>query len=111
MTVHASTGGCMFKNFCWTLEAIEEWEAVWTALWRLGVKWEWQNGDRYARRRGDVFNVFVVHNDAARLDMALPLPGAKAIDNMSNWLLGAHIDDHHSTTAATLLRKWVKNHA
>jgi hypothetical protein len=67
------------RNFTWTDEAISAWEEIWHELWRLGYKWEWQNTDRYARRRGDAFNLFIVHNDAVRLDMAIPLPGLDVI--------------------------------
>ena len=49
-----------FRNFAWTQEAIQEWEVVWYALWHIGVKWEWQNCDRYARRRGDIYNLLHV---------------------------------------------------
>ena len=99
-----------FKNFSWTLEAIADWEDAWNVLWRLGIKWEWQNSDRYARRYGDKFNLFAVHNDAQRLDMALPLPGIEVISTMENWLLGAHIDNSLATEALNLIRKWRKKH-
>jgi len=111
MTIQATTVPHRFKNFYWTLEAIEAWEEVWAALWKVGVMWEWQNGDWYARRYGDVYNKYTVYNDAARLDMALPLPGVKVIDNIANWLLAAPIDDPHATTAVSLLRQWIKNYA
>jgi len=100
-----------FSNFTWTQDAIKEWDEVWGALWQVGAKWEWQNGDWYARQYGDVYNKYTVHNDAARLDMTIPLPGVEVIDRMATWLLGAPVDDHYSTTAATLLRKWIKNYA
>jgi hypothetical protein len=44
-----------FSNFTWTDEAIDSWEKVWSALWRIGIKWEWQNRDPYVRRRGNIF--------------------------------------------------------
>jgi hypothetical protein len=96
-----------FSNFTWTTEAIDGWEGVWFLLWELGVKWEWQNSDRYARRYGDKFNLFAVHNDAVRLDMAVPLPEIATIRRMANWLLGAHIDNATATEAGHLMRKWI----
>jgi len=99
-----------FKNFTWTRAAIADWEGVWNAMWRLGAKWEWQNIDRYARRRGDVYDRFIVHNDAHALDMAFPLPQIDTINKMANWLLGAHIDDSKATDAIYLIRKWMKTY-
>jgi len=75
-----------FRNFTWTTEAICEWEDAWNALWRIGIKWEWQNSDRYARSRGEIYNLFAVHNDADRLDMAIPLPGREIILEMHEYL-------------------------
>jgi hypothetical protein len=95
-----------FKNFAWSDEAINSWEEIWFLLWKIGVIWEWQNGDRYARRRGEEFNLFAVHNDADRLDMAIPLPQIHVVLQMSNWLLGAHIDDTTANDAINLIRKW-----
>jgi hypothetical protein len=99
-----------FKNFSWTPAALDDWETVWGALWYVGVKWEWQNGDRYARRRGDTFNLFGVHDDAMRLDMALPLPEIGAIIQMLEWLNEAHIDNHTANEAINLLRKWMREY-
>jgi len=99
-----------FRNFSWTQGAMKEWDAVWTALWKIGIKWEWQNGDWYARRYGDVYNKYMVHNDAMRLDMAIPLPGVEVIPKMANWLLGAHINNRNATEALNLIRKWIKNY-
>ena len=96
-----------FNNFTWTPEALDDWEKVWAILWKLGAKWEWQNADRYARRRGAEFVLYGVHNDALRLDMALPLPEIAAIRRMANWLLGAHIDNVTATEAGHLIRKWI----
>ena len=99
-----------FKNFRWTPDAINDWEDAWNILWKLGIKWEWQNSDRYARRRGDLFNLFAVHNDAQRLDMAVPLPGIEVIGAMENWLLGAHIDNSLASEAINIIRKWRKKY-
>jgi hypothetical protein len=94
------------KNFIWSDEAISDWEEIWGLLWRMGVVWEWQNGDRYARRYGETFQLFAVYNDPERLDMALPLPQLHVVDSISNWLLGAHVDDVQATNVGNLLRKW-----
>jgi len=100
-----------FKNFTWTHQAISDWEVVWNTLWRLGAKWEWQNIDKYARPRGEVYDRFAVHNDAYRLDMAIPLPEVHTIKKIANWLLGADIDDSVASDAGRLIREWMKNYA
>ncbi len=99
-----------FKNFRWTQEAIHEWEKVWCSLWRIGIKWEWQNGDKYARRRGDLYAVFSVHNDAMRLDMTVPLPNRDAVVEMYEYLLDLPTDDFEVDEASNLIRKWIKNY-
>ena len=75
------------RNFTWTNDAIREWEEIWHQLWRFGYKWEWQNSDRYARKYGETYNLFAVHNDAVRLDMAIPLPGIIVIKEVRELLL------------------------
>tara|TARA_Y100000310_G_scaffold206005_1_gene206360 strand:+ start:8457 stop:8813 length:357 start_codon:yes stop_codon:yes gene_type:complete len=99
-----------FRNFYWAPYIIADWEEVWCALWDCGLKWEWQNSDRYARRVGDVYNLFAVHNDAYRLDMAFPLPGIEAIKRIREWLLDFHIDNPKATLATNLIREWIKNY-
>jgi hypothetical protein len=99
-----------FKNFTWTDEAMGDWEEVWTTLWRIGIKWEWQNSDRYARRYGDTFNLFACHNDAVRLDMALPLPGLDVIIAMREHLLDLPTDDCRVDEATNLIRKWIEKY-
>ena len=106
----AFPGKTSFKNFSWTDDAIGEWEAVWTALWRIGIKWEWQNSDRYARRNGKIYKRFAVYNDAARLDMALPLPGREVILAMHEYLLDLPTDAYQVDEATNLIRKWIKNY-
>jgi len=100
-----------FSNFTWTHGAIEDWEEVWTALWRIGIKWEWQNTDRYARRYGDKFNLFAVYNDAVRLDMALPLPNRDIILEIQEHLLDRPEDDFSVDDATNLIRKWIAKYA
>ena len=97
-----------FRNFTWTQKAIKEWEPVWHALWHIGVKWEWQNSDRYARRRGDIYNLFACHDDALRLDMAIPLPGYEIVLAMHEYLLDLPTDDFYVDEATNLIRKWIK---
>jgi hypothetical protein len=99
-----------FKNFTWTHQAISDWEKVWDTLWHLGAKWEWQNIDKYARRRGKEYDRFIVHNDAYRLDMAIPLPEVHTVKKIGNWLLGAHIDDNVASEAARLIREWINKY-
>ena len=99
-----------FRNFTWTTEALQEWEDVWNALWHIGVKWEWQNSDRYARRRGEIYNLFACHNDAVGLDMTIPLPGIEVILGIHEYLLDLPRDDHRVDEATNLIRKWIKNY-
>ena len=80
------------RNFTWTTAAIQDWEQIWHSLWRLGYKWEWQNHDRYVRRKGDEYMKFAVHDDAHRLDMALPLPQIHVIEEAQEHLVD-HQDD------------------
>lgn len=81
------------KNFTWTHEAIQAWEEVWYTLWQLGYKWEWQNHDRYVRKKGDEYMKFAVHDDAYRLDMAVPLPQIHVIEEVVEHLLADPNDD------------------
>ena len=98
------------RNFTWTDEAISDWEDIWHDLWWLGYKWEWQNSDRYARRYGDTFNRFSVHNDAVRLDMAIPLPGTLVIYQIRETLLASVSDDHRIDHVLGKINRWLKNH-
>ena len=99
-----------FANFVWTPETMAEWEAIWSLLWNLNVKWEWHNGDRYARRRGDHFDIFAVHEDAYRLDMAIPLPGIEVINNIATWLCLMRADDSRAVHTLNLLEGWIKRY-
>jgi len=103
--------GAGFKNFIWTQEAIGEWEKVWAALWKIGIKWEWQNTDKYARRRGSIFNLFAVHDDAVRLDMAIPLPNRDIILQIHEHLLDLPEDNFKVDDATNLIRKWIFEYA
>lgn len=101
----------LFRNFTWTQSAIKDWEEVWHSLWKIGFMWEWQNGDRYARQRGDIYNLFAVHNDPERLDMAIPLPGLSVILEMHEYLLDLPTDDPEADRATNLIRKWIRKYA
>ena len=98
------------RNFTWTNDAINDWEAIWHQLWRFGYKWEWQNADRYARRRGDTFNLFAVHNDAVRLDMAIPLPGIHVIEEVREMILGDANDSPELDHLIAAITRWLKTH-
>lgn len=98
------------RNFTWTNDAINEWEEIWHQLWRFGYKWEWQNADRYARRRGDTFNLFAVHNDAVRLDMAIPLPGIVVIEEVREKVLEDVNDAHELDQLVGTIDRWLKKH-
>ena len=98
------------RNFTWTNEAISDWEEIWHDLWWLGYKWEWQNSDRYARRYGETFNLFAVHNDAARLDMAVPLPGIVKFYEIRESLLSNPSDDQRLDHAVGAVDRWLKKY-
>ena len=98
------------KNFIWTNAAVSDWEDTWNALWHIGIKWEWQNSDRYARGYGDKYTFFACHNDAVRLDMAIPLPGIDAVLKMHEYLLDLPTDDYKVDEATNLIRKWIRNY-
>jgi len=100
-----------FKNFYWTQIATKEWDEVWAALWKIGVKWEWQNGDIYSRQYGEVYNMYRVYDDAARLDMATPLPGREVILQIHDHLLDLPTDDPYVDLTTNLIRKWIENYA
>jgi len=102
---------CGFHNFTWTHDAIKDWEEVWYSLWNIGIKWEWQNSDRYARRFGQVFTVFSVHDDAVRLDMTVPLPGRDVILEIHDHLLDRPEDDFAVDHATNLIRNWITKYA
>ena len=110
MQITSSPEPMLFKNFTWTHDAISDWEEVWHSLWRIGGMWEWQNSDRYARKRGDIYNLFAVHNDPERLDMAIPLPGMDSILDMHEYLLDLPTDDPLADHTTNLIRKWIKEY-
>ena len=98
------------RNFTWTNDAINDWESIWHQLWRFGYKWEWQNADRDARRRGDTFNLFAVHNDAVRLDMAIPLPGIEVIEEVRELILDDINETHELDQLVGTIDRWLKSY-
>lgn len=100
----------VFRNFQWTNSAINDWEKIWYELWHLGYKWEWQNSDRYARRNGEVFNLYAVYNDAERLDMAIPLPQISVIHQIRENLLDNPSDDFAYDHVVGLIQRWFAAH-
>ena len=98
------------RNFTWTVDAINDWEGIWHDLWWLGYKWEWQNADRYARRYGDTFNLFACHDDAVRLDMAIPLPGIIMFYQIRESLLDNPGVDHKIDHTIGNIDAWLKKH-
>ena len=98
------------RNFTWANAAIRGWEEIWHQLWRFGYKWEWQNGDRYARGYGETYNLFAVHNDAVRLDMAIPLPGIEVVEEARELVLGDLNDTHELDQLVGTIDRWLKKH-
>ena len=98
------------RNFNWTHQAIQDWEAIWNTLWSLGYKWEWQNHDRYVRRRGSEYVKFGVHDDAYRLDMAVPLPQVHVIEEARELLLDNPDRDARIGHVIGAINAWLKTH-
>ncbi len=98
------------RNFTWTHAAIQDWEAIWHTLWQLGYKWEWQNYDRYVRRKGDEYMKFAVHDDAYRLDMAVPLPQLHVIEQTMERLLDDPADDPTIDHTVGALTRFLQEH-
>jgi len=100
-----------FCNFRWTEEAIRDWEDCWAILWESGYKWEWSNRDLYARRRVErSYDIFSVHNDAHRLDMAIPLPQIDTIRTIHRELSGS-VRSRPSRLSAEILALWLVKHS
>tara|TARA_R110002012_G_scaffold109929_1_gene254142 strand:- start:1136 stop:1492 length:357 start_codon:yes stop_codon:yes gene_type:complete len=99
-----------FCNFRWTEEAIRDWEDCWASLWESGYKWEWSNRDLYARRRGDSYDIFLVHNDAHRLDMAIPLPQIDTIRTIHRELIDFD-GSRDARRSAEILALWLVKHS
>ena len=98
------------SNFTWTEEAIRDWSLIWARLWKLGFDWQWKNGDRYIRRQGESFVIFMVHEDAERLDGAIPIPQIHIFDEIRELLLDRHDDNVAVDYAITDINDWLKSH-
>jgi hypothetical protein len=98
------------RNFRWTIEAISDWEEIWNALWQLGYKWEWQNADRYARPFGATYKLFGCHNDAVKLDMAVPLPGVEVVEDLRDILLDDIREDSRIGHTIGAVGRWLTKH-
>lgn len=100
-----------FCNFRWTEEAIRDWEDCWASLWESGYKWEWSNRDLYARRRGDSYDIFLVHNDAHRLDMAIPLPQIDTIRTIHGEVDADPRAEFVDPRTLEILARWLIKHS
>lgn len=98
------------SNFSWTEDAIRDWADIWTSLWRLGFKWEWKNGDRYARRTGDRFTIFFVRGDAFRLEGGIPIPQIHVLDEIKELLLDDPTDNPDVPYAVKAINDWFSAH-
>jgi len=98
------------SNFTWSEEAIKDWSLIWARLWKLGFNWQWKNGDRYVRRQGETFAAFQVHEDAERLDGAIPIPQVHLFDEIRELLLDRHDDDIAVDYAIKGVNDWLKHH-
>ena len=83
----------LFKEFKWTDQSVEAGQPIWACLWRLGIQWEWQPGDHYARRlrnqEGHDWTIFTsvernwLHGD---LEGVAPLPSIVVIKELLKWV-------------------------
>tara|TARA_R100000808_G_C2146067_1_gene153950 strand:+ start:1424 stop:1624 length:201 start_codon:yes stop_codon:yes gene_type:complete len=62
------------------------------------------------RRRGDTYDLFSCHGDAARLDMAIPLPGIILIEEIKERLLDHPSDDVRVSHTIVALEAWLNHH-
>ena len=98
------------RNFTWTRDAIADWEVIWDELWRFDYKWEWQNSDRYARQNGETYNLFACHDDAERLDAAIPLPGIAVIEEVRGLILDDINTAHELDQLVGTIDRWLRTH-
>jgi len=97
-------------NFTWSEEAIRDWSLIWAQLWKLGFNWQWKNGDMYVRSRGETFTAFVVHEDAERLDGAIPIPQIHIFDEIKELLLDRHDDNETIDYMISAINDWLGHH-
>lgn len=97
-------------NFTWSEEALRDWQGIWAALWRLGFKWQWKNGDRYARACGESFKCYTVWNDANRLDGTFPIPQIHVLDEIKELLLDDPSDDSNIPYTVKAINDWFNLH-
>ena len=97
-------------NFTWSEEALRDWQDIWNALWRLGFKWQWKNGDSYARVSGDSFRCFTVWNDANRLDGTFPIPQLHVLGEIKEFLLDDPSDDPYIPYTVKAIDDWFNLH-
>jgi len=98
------------SNYTWSEDAIRDWTLIWARLWKLGFDWQWKNGDMYVRRQGETFTAFVVHEDAERLDGAIPIPQIHIFDEIRELLLDRNDDDMAVDYAIKAINDWLKLH-
>lgn len=100
----------LLSNFTWSEDALRDWNDIWTALWRLGFKWQWKNGDTYARVCGDSFKCYTVWNDADRLDGAFPIPQIHVLDEIKELLMDDVRDDPTIPYTVKAINDWFNLH-
>lgn len=100
----------LLSNFTWSEDALRDWNDIWAALWRLGFKWQWKNGDRYARVRGNSFKCYTVWNDADRLDGAFPIPQIHVLDEIKELLMDDIRDDPTILDTVDAINDWLDLH-
>jgi hypothetical protein len=98
------------SNYTWSEEAIRDWTLIWARLWKLGFDWQWKNGDRYVRRQGESFAIFMVHEDAERLDGAIPIPQIHIFDEIKELLLDRNDSFGAVDHAIKAVNDWLRLH-
>ena len=97
-------------NFTWSEEALRDWYNIWSNLWKLKFKWQWKNGDGYARVCGESFKYYTVWNDANRLDGAFPIPQLHVLDEIKELLLDDPSDDPDIPYTIKAINDWFSLH-
>jgi|14BtaG_2_1085337.scaffolds.fasta_scaffold15612_4 hypothetical protein len=80
-----------FRSAHWSEDLLDEWFDLWSELWALGVKWEWQQGDclSYSDDRR-IFRVgryiALTYDSKGMLRPKIPLPSWSVIQDMAEWI-------------------------
>jgi hypothetical protein len=115
----------LFKEFRWADESIEDWQEIWSFLWRLNLGWAWQRGDYYARplANGDLGMRWTVFTAVEKnwifgdLDGVAPLPSISSIREILRWadnhmisVFADSSEEEMTSRVIVLLEQWLGNY-